>query len=160
MSGTTLTTPSRTDFPALDREGHPDELPHVVGVGQVERDSVEDRDVVGQAELELGDERDIDHHGRDRGRDSHRRGTTKAPERGGDGRGVGPGREPTFERGVPSRHLDPLVDDGVRGYALIPLLEVLPGDLVGVGAQRLSAELGEPSARLDVVRAQPPDELP
>src|ERR1700722_16622037 len=31
-------------LPALDREGHLNELPHVIGVGRGERDPVEDRD--------------------------------------------------------------------------------------------------------------------
>ena len=54
-------------FPALDREGNPDELPQVVGVRRVERDLIKDCDVVSQAELELGYEGDIDHNSRDGG---------------------------------------------------------------------------------------------
>ena len=61
---------------------------------------------------------------------------------------------------VTERHLDALVHNGVRGYAFIPFLKVLPSDLIGVGAQGVSDELGEPSARFDVGRAQPRDEVP
>ncbi len=77
----------------------------------------------------------------------------------GDCRRVRRGGEATFERGVPRRHLDPLLDDSIRGDAFVLLLEVLPVDLFGVGVQGLSDELREPVAGLDIVRAQPLDEL-
>jgi hypothetical protein len=43
-------------------------------------------------------------------------------------------REPALESGVSSSHLDPLINDGVGRDTVVLLLEVLPVDLVGVGA--------------------------
>jgi hypothetical protein len=76
-----------------------------------------------------------------------------------DGGGVGAGRQPTLECRVSSRHLDSLVNDSVRRDALMHPFEVLPVDLLCVRAQGVREEMGEPSTRLDVVRATAIDEL-
>ncbi|MFI7137061.1 hypothetical protein ACIBQ5_04605 [Streptomyces massasporeus] len=95
-------------------------------------------------------------HGRGDGRGGSSPG---GADGGGDGCGVRPGGEPAFERGVPGRHLDPLIHDDVRRHTLVTVLEVLPVDLLGVRVHGVSGELGEPVARLDVVRAQTLDEV-
>ncbi|WP_240503099.1 serine/threonine-protein kinase [Streptomyces prasinopilosus] len=50
-------------------------------------------------------------------------------------------------------------DDGVHGHTSVPVLEVLPVDFLGVRVHGVGGELGEPVARLDVVRAQALDEV-
>lgn len=87
------------------------------------------------------------------GRDSERAGAASGTDGARDGSGIRASREAALERGVSRRHLDSLVDNSVCRDALVQPLEVLPVDLLGVGAQGVGEELGEPPTRLDVVLA-------